>query len=275
MYKKRIGIGIIHNNNTARNKKLFSNVELLKQKLERDYEVQLAYVSFQPTIREHSLFRKIYRDFMYWKINREWLSYRLLKKRNLLLDFLFFLKNIILRTFKQRNNCKASFIETVVTDKHIRAWNVLLEKNDYFIFFEDDAVFFDDSNSRLLSLLNYISKIDKESYVYVDLAGGCSLDDLQVYNLEQKRNNKYIYYNKPVTNTACSYLINKQMMYHFFECCIASPTYRQIGIDWMINKMLIDLDRKSIRNNSICLHANPTIFKHGSASGLFKPWERK
>ena len=39
-----------------------------------------------------------------------------------------------------------SSIETVVTDKHIRAWSAFLETGrDFLIFFEDDAVFNDDS----------------------------------------------------------------------------------------------------------------------------------
>lgn len=274
MHKKKIGLGVIHNNNTIRNKKLFSHIELLKQKLEAEYEIQLVYVSLQPEIATHSFSRTIYRDFKYWQINREWLDYRLLKKRNLFLDFLVFFKNTVKKIFEKNNrHYKTSFIETVVTDKHIRAWEILLEENDYCIFFEDDAVFLDDSYDRFLLLLNYILDIDKD-YLYVDLAGGCNLNDLAIENLEQKKVNDYIFYNKPVTNTACSYLINRKMMLHFHECLVINPTYRQIGIDWMMNKMLIELDKKSNKADTQCIHTNPTIIEHGSVSGVFNPWER-
>lgn len=277
MYKKKIGIGLIHNNNKNRNEVLFPKIDLLKIRLENKYEVQLIDVSLQPKIIEHSLFHAIKRDLKYWILNREWLDYRLLGKRNILFDFLLtYLKNTLKKYSKNiQNHCRASFIETVVTDKHIKAWNILFHyaaKNDYFVFFEDDVVFLNDSIDNFLELLENISDIT-DDFLYVDLAGGCNINDLQILNLEEKKTNHYIHYKKLVTNTACCYLINRKTMDYFNEYLILNPAIREIGIDWMMNKIFIELDKK-IDKNSVCLHTYPSIFEHGSVSGVFKPWER-
>lgn len=271
----KIGIAIIHNNDKERNEKLFPNIEILKKKLEEKFEVQLIDVSWQPTIMEHTILRSIVRDMMYWKINREWINYRLLNNVPFFLDFLVFLK-IICKKITKSNYRRTSFIETIVTDKHIRAWQILFDKNDFFLFFEDDAIFLDDSIERLKNLFDYILDLEQihEKYLYVDLSGGCDINSLRIHNLELKRLNNMIFYKKPVTNTACCYLINKKTILHFYECLIHNPFLRLIGIDWMMNKMLIELDKKGIIYKSICIHTFPPIFKHGSSSGIFKPWER-
>ena len=81
-----LGIGLIHNNNSERNKILIPNLKLLQENLEKDYRVDYTDISYQPTIKPHSLNIAIRRDYMYWKLNRQWSKYRSIHNKNIILD---------------------------------------------------------------------------------------------------------------------------------------------------------------------------------------------
>jgi GR25 family glycosyltransferase involved in LPS biosynthesis len=164
-----------------------------------------------------------------------------------------------------------SFIETVVTDKHIRAWSAFLESDaDFMICFEDDAVFKDDSTQRLNELLDDLARRLPDILIYVDLAGGCERDMLKIDTLETGRDASFRFYRKPVTNTACSYLMSRPLVTIFIEMIVRRPWLRLIGIDWMMNKLFILAANDGIECS--CMHASPTIFKHGSFTGEYKTW---
>lgn len=50
------------------------------------------------------------------------------------------------------------------------------------------------------------------------------------------------------------------------------PWLRIIGVDWMMNTLLMRLGKNGIGCD--CMHADPTFFKHGSATGEYRPWVR-
>ncbi|MCJ7546066.1 MAG: hypothetical protein MUP30_04490, partial [Deltaproteobacteria bacterium] len=159
-----------------------------------------------------------------------------------------------------------SFIETIVTDKHIRAWNTFIETGcDYLVCFEDDAIFMDDSIRRMCNLFDTLSKKGIKNLVYVDLAGGCELADLRISFLETHRGDGFRYYLKPVTNTACAYLLSKPLVSVFLAHLVKRPRLRLIGIDWMMNKLFMLTIKDTVE--CLCMHADPTIFKHGSTTG--------
>ena len=272
-----IGIGLIHNNNFERNEILIPNLKLLQENLKKDYRVDFIDISYQPTIKPHSLNMAIRRDYMYWKLNRQWSKYRLIHNRNIILDSMLQLIKIIEKYLKNSSknnskNRKTSFMETIVTDKHIRSWSILAKKNDYLLIFEDDAVFDETSIEKIRNLISNILLQKLDSYIYVDLAGGFSIDDLQIHQLEADRDNKYIYYNKIVTNTSCAYMLNKNLVLFFLDQLRLKPGLRHMGIDWMVNALCIELENEI--DSAFCLHSYPTILTHGSTLGTFSAWER-
>lgn len=161
----------------------------------------------------------------------------------------------------------------MVTDKHIRAWAAFLDAGgDFLICFEDDAVFKEDSIQRVADLLGTLAHKDPSSLVYVDLAGGCRLEELRIDKLESRRDASFRYYCKPVTNTACAYLLSRPLVAHFHDTLTRRPWLRLIGVDWMMNKLLMLIEKGGIQCH--CMHADPTIFKHGSTTGEYAPWTR-
>jgi hypothetical protein len=273
-----IGIGLISNNNKLRNEVLMPNIAQLKIKLEERYIVNLVNISQQPEVDDgHTLIQAIKRDYVYWKLNRQWNEYKLRNNNNIILDALRLLKTT-LRKYNSttiRKSKQTSFIETIVTDKHIRAWSTLAENNDYILIFEDDVIFQDHSIDQLNNLFEKIllKKEYQDANIYIDLAGGCKKDELKYMKLELKEDSNFIFYKKIVTNTACAYLLNKHLIHFFLKTLILKPELRLIGVDWMMNCLAIAVEKQESRE-IICWHSFPTILLHGSVSGTFSPWER-
>lgn len=118
---------------------------------------------------------------------------------------------------------RSSAIETVVTDKHIRAWAAFLETGaDFLICFEDDAVFRSDSTQRLTDPLNILHPKYQKA-IYVDLVGGCTNDALQTDMLQTSHDAAFRHYRKPVKNTACVYLISRPLVATFYDTPIRRP----------------------------------------------------
>ncbi|MGE5426220.1 MAG: hypothetical protein ACM3PZ_04035 [Bacillota bacterium] len=271
MQTKSILINLIHNNDKARLDYIRPRIKDLAGSLEERLQVNLGEISYQPDIAPVSLRVAIFRDFLYWKINRQWERYRRLKGDFFVWDAVKFgLKMAMKYTFKfesvkkWRRSCA---IEIAVTDKHIRSLQDSLKADvDYLLVFEDDAVFLPDSYVKILTLFNEADKYE-EGPLYVDLAGGCSFPELKISKLEVSTDQEFRYFEKGVTNTACCYLINKKQIRVFNDLLIYNPIFRYVGADWMLNKLFIESEASNIRSK--CLHASPSIFGHGSVAGKY------
>jgi len=264
----RICIGLIHNDK-KRYKYIRPLLGWLKQSLSDRFDIELIEVGEQPEEVGHPISMAVARKFLLWRLNRDWIRYKRMKPRNILLDLLILARRLILTVINRGEECRRSAIDSYVTDKHIRIWGQFLEtKADFLICFEDDVVFKEDSVSRLKLFLKGITDYKGEP-VYLDLAGGCSPDVLKVTSLEYKKDKNRKYYKKPVTNTACCYMISRPAVKIFFYNLLKSPGLRLISIDWLLNKLFI----LSIpQHKYLCYHADPPIFAHGSVSGSYSSW---
>lgn len=269
-------IGLIHNNNESRigyvRPQIFKLVEEINGKVIADkFEI-----SYQSEIVPHGFLIAVMRDFAYQYLGCKWRKYRLLKSLELHNQIIFF-KNLFVKYILNRNGFanrwkRNSAIEMMVTDKHIRAWSQFLDSDaDYLIVFEDDVVFKEDSNLRINQLLDDLSRNHFNTPCYVDLGGGCSLADLMIDRLETSNNDNYRHYQKPVTNTACAYLISRELAIKFNAILTRKPWLRLIGIDWMINSLFMSMGKDV--SMVVCMHADPTIFKHGTTTGEYVSWQ--
>jgi GR25 family glycosyltransferase involved in LPS biosynthesis len=160
-------------------------------------------------------------------------------------------------------NRRLEEVEIRLSDKHIRAWVATLECGaDYVLVLEDDAVFNDGSNERLVEL---ILEIDSDS-LYIDLAGGISDADLRGGAIEADSCvvggatfTRFIY---PLTNTTCAYIVHHKVLESFLIILMRHPLLRLMPADWMIDGifMLMGRGAKSIT----CLHSRPPLLGHGS-----------
>lgn len=270
----KIALGLIHNNNNIKNDYLRSKLIELSKSLEIYGEVRYFEAGFQPEVTNQSKTVEIYRDIVNWALNRKWLRYRMIKPLFLAKDIIFLtyhftIKYIISKVLLVKWR-KSSTIEMMSTDKHIRIWNACNEYNADFVFcFEDDTIFKDDSIERILEFINIACQIKEP--LYVDLAGGLKIVDLKLEKLDVKTlNNIGHTYSRPVTNTTCCYFINSEQLQLFTKNILNKPFLRYLAIDFMINYLFIIQLNQGILAK--CIHADPTIFHHGSFSGYYDSW---
>ena len=275
MRERSVLIALIHNNNVKRNTYIRPLLKKLQAVLSKKFKIKLIEVSYQPTIKPFTRSTLFLHDIIYQKLNRDWLRYRLLKPPFLLRHIASFFKSVLkTKSYVQGSNWLYSRAqEMILTDKHIRVWELFLDmRGDYLICFEDDVMFKDNSIQRVHDLLDFISRNNENKLQYIDLAGGCRSEDLKIDKLESHRDNSFRYYNKPVTNTTCCYLLSKPLADHFVDLLLRRPWLRLIGVDWMINSLFIIIVKCGMHCN--CMHSHPTIFKHGSMTGEYVSMSR-
>ena len=273
--KSSVLIALIHNNNLERNSIIRPNLKKLNNILSNKFIVSKVEISYQPNLIPLNILASLRLDLIYLRLENKWLKYRLIKITTikkyfrLLIDLLALLKKYSLnlndiRTKWQKNRA----IEMYLTDKHIRAWDVFLESDcESLLIFEDDAIFKLDSFGKILHSLSESNNIPKDTLLIADLAGGLPLEDLGIAHLVKEKKDGITIYSKPVTNTACGYLLNRSIVEEFRKLILLYPNYRLLGIDWMINQLLIDIDFR--KKKTFCFHFEPTALNHGSFAGKY------
>ncbi len=270
---KKILISLIHNNDKDRLSYIRPLIKELELELQKKYEVESCEFSYQPKPTPVSTQTALLKDFMYWKLDRDWNTYKKVRNTFIVRSFLSFLKKILLKYLLSKNSSLEKWkircaIEMYITSKHVRAFKYLLENNyDYLICFEDDTIFETDSIKKTFELINDLElKHSKEDLLYVDLAGGCDLSELKYEALKIKTENGLIHYSKPVTNTVCCYLINRAQITNLDFLLMRNPILQYLNTDWFINKIFTLQDNSKLMHVRT-IHTFPPIFKHGSAVG--------
>lgn len=272
-----ICLALIHNNNEFRNSYIKPELDNLAGLMGSYFSVQKIEVSYQSEIQPHGAAFAFLRDLIYRRLGRKWEYYRLLTSQSSLRNMASFARGSFIKYFTARKAMantwrKNSAIEVIVTAKHIRSWGQFLDSGaDFLICFEDDAIFKNDSSCRFINLINNISERYFDMPCYIDLGGGCQFSELKIDLLEENRDESYRYYKKPVTNTACAYLMNRQLVVAFYSILTRRPWLRLIGIDWMMNSLFIHMENDGLK--CFCMHAEPTIVKHGTTTGEYLSWQ--
>jgi len=271
-----LGVGIIHNNNKARNDYLFPVVNELCEKLTLSFLVEKFLISYQVSLEGKVKYLNLYAKIKITIVQLAWNKYlnigffkSLISNTKIILRNLYgFLKHIFNDLRIQRDNA----VERVITGKHIRCWISFLEKDlDFLICFEDDVIFREDSIEKLDKKINLISKDSFNKMVYVDIGGGYSTYDLNISQLQVNGyDDKFIYFSRPVSNTACAYIVNRAIVEKFVYFLSLSPSDALLPIDWLINKYFILLRSESVE--ILCAHAVPSLVIHGSMNGHYENW---
>lgn len=271
-----VAIAVVHNKNSARNGYLFPHLDQLSDALANTCTVTRLEAWAQPEVVPHRKWMALCRDVVSTRLQREWARYCLRNVESSWQAMRTVIKNTRKKLFLGGDQAKRwvhnSHIETIVTDKHIRLWQQFLDTDRrYLLVFEDDAVFKEGSVAGVLSLCARLDNQEPSRSVYVDLAGGCAVDDLAIDKLLAEQDEHFRRYRKPVTNTACVYMINRATVELFVACLIRRPWWRLISVDWLMNQLF------TLRNfqddQALCLHADPAIFQHGSTTGHYVTWQ--
>lgn len=167
--------------------------------------------------------------------------------------------------------------DKAITLSHIFCYREIIEKYDYALILEDDAIFIDnevmpnDSNNYRFKykLDSYISQLP-DDWDMLFIGDGCNLHI--PYNIV-KNSNKNIFKKcleptpwggNGATRCTDSYLISKKCARKIIEYIDSNDNSIDNAIDWWLN----DICRKFSFN---VYWAEPTIVTQGSENGVFKP----
>tara|TARA_B100000212_G_C27307889_1_gene504435 strand:+ start:288 stop:1115 length:828 start_codon:yes stop_codon:yes gene_type:complete len=193
----------------------------------------------------------------------------------LILKSIFKLNKSIIKLFlKNKNhNIKAYrhiMIESFVTKKHIRAWEHFLKsKKEIMVIFEDDVICKNDTEKRLKDLFNKLKAFESKN-IFIDLAGGYKAEDVIPTRKIKKLEDKFFIVEGIYTNTACSYLINRNLIKLLYEEYQKTKLNNSLPIDHLINKLGLKILKKP---NLLSIHFHNPLFTHGSFAGNIKSWQ--
>lgn len=275
MFKHLSAVFCLIHNRTDRTESALEQLKELANDKAEEITATVSQFSFQPDIVPHSKALAWRRKLIYRKLAVKWAKYRGVNvgSQKFRREFSFYRRSLK-SWFKERHLVTSwqtqSAIEVNVTDKHVRGWIAFLEADaDFVVMSEDDAVFDTDTSATFGEVIELVREYAANNTpMYMDLAGGCRLQDLGIDLLKGDIiSNRFRKYKKPVTNTACCYLLSRKLAEIFLAKLIEHPEYRTIGVDWMMNQLFIDIFDDGVVVK--CFHAEPPIIRHGSVTGDF------
>ena len=86
----------------------------------------------------------------------------------------------------------------------------------------------------------------------------------------KKSKDEFILIKGIYTNTACSYLINRNLIKKFYSEYNKSNLNNYFPIDHLINKLGLKINKA---NNIFSIHFHNPLFTHGSFKGNIKSWQ--
>ena len=179
--------------------------------------------------------------------------------------------NIIFKNGNEINNIyKHILIESLVTEKHIKAWKHFLKsKKEIMIVFEDDAICKDDTEERLKDLFTKTKSFNFNN-IFIDLAGGLNLENIIPSRSIKISNDEFLLLKGIYTNTACSYLVSRNLIKLFYSEYQKTKSNKYFPIDHLLNKLGLKI-KKNFAISSI--HFKNPLFTHGSFKGNIKSWQ--
>lgn len=183
-----------------------------------------------------------------------------------ILDSIRELLRSALRRRTEGRRPRGALIEQVLTEKHARAWGMFLDAEaDVLIALEDDAVIPADAAERIATLLSD-ARIDVGQPMYIDLAGGFPLRKIARPTAIQRLDGGLVRTKVPFGNTTCGYALSRPLAAEMLSELTWDPLLRELGPDWLVNELMM---RIHPRVPIDCIHAEPTIFGHGSFLGTY------
>jgi hypothetical protein len=257
-----ISIAVIHNQDPQR----LAHILPASRALADRVGATLFEVYEQPAVKTPSFFFELYRQAVYWKLNRD-----LERSRGIApIPTVRSILSIAIRTPGRMSKRvrRSTAILIILTSKHVRAWESFIAGgDDYLVVLEDDALFQADTADRFCAMLDTLAGRDLSRLLYVDLAGGVSSKALGVSALINGKGDGFIHFTRPVTNTTCGYLISRATAQHFYRIMASRPRFRCLGTDWVINGLMIRALAEGSQFD--CRHSSPPMFQHGSLTGLY------
>lgn len=271
--QSRICLALITHDDAQRNAYVRPRFAALADQLSGGCAVEALEVAWQPEVEPLGRATMLRRAAMYWHLERSWQRYRGLETPALAPDLARLARRGAADGFGAARDarCRIAAIQMLTADKHLRVWDRFVDSGaDALICLENDVVFRADSASRLAAMLAQVLGVSDRP-LYADLAGGFEPEALGIAHLLTDRSSLFRAYRRPVTNTTCAYLLTRPLVRELLGALTIRPWLRVLASDWLLNALFVLIAQRAV--SCECLHADPTIFVHGSFAGTYRSWQ--
>lgn len=274
---KSILITLVHYHNVERTRTARKVIDDLAALIGDQFKVAVSEVAYQPANSPVSNAVARQKALLFRRVVRQWDTYMGYDQPLWWVKLFYYLAHLahhqIFSPKMTKNHRLQITKELSITNKHLMAWNSFLESGkDLLLVFEDDVIL---DPGRLPELKRFFSHLhnmqfDQEKPLYIDVAGGMPQDKLNAYHLKVSSENGMDIYSKPLTNTVCGYIVNAKLAGIFWDILLKNPHLRLLNADWLVNHLFMNMFEQDI--SCTCVHANPSIFIHGSAQDIYSSW---
>jgi hypothetical protein len=159
-----------------------------------------------------------------------------------------------------------------LTRKHNAAWSQFLESDsDFLLVLEDDALLLDGWKSRWVQAQKLLFSVKSPGKLFISLGRGFSFNQLGTIHLSRSLNELegFIEMSKPFANTACAYLINRELAEALVTYSSSWPNRMLLNADFLLNDLMSRQTSSSEQSKLTCLHATNPVFDNASLAGEY------
>ena len=273
----KVTISLIHNFNETRNEVMNQTVTTLLSEVIDEVDFDIARVGWQPQRINLSLSLTLRRaqqnaitGFLFTKYCKKFSTLESIKStiRGGTI-FVYYLMRDFWLYF--RGN-KASGRHHQLTQKHLRAWNQLVDsESEFLMVLEDDAVLLESGEFRIKQMISSLSNTNSNQPLLVQISSGFSFEHLKVdHLLLNEFNSNYVKMTRPFINSTAGYIINRKLAENFLDSVSNNPIVLLNNADFLINRLLMMKYFELKNKNIICFHLSTPIVDNASLSGKYE-----
>lgn len=159
-----------------------------------------------------------------------------------------------------------------LTRKHNAAWSQFLESDrDFLLVLEDDALLLDGWNPRWVQAQKLLFSDKSPGKLFISLGRGFGLNELGTLHLSRSIDEvgDFFEVSKPFANTACAYLINRELAEALCTHSSSWPNRMLLNADFLLNDLMSRQTSASEQDKLTCLHATNPVFDNASLAGKY------
>jgi hypothetical protein len=168
---------------------------------------------------------------------------------------------------------KSSATKTIqLTRKHNAAWSQFLEsESDFLLVLEDDALLLDGWEAKWVHAQRLMYSNKASGKLFISLGKGFGFDQLGTLHLAKliEDVDGFIEMSKPFANTACAYLINRELAEALVTYSSSWPSRMLLNADFFLNDLMSRLANSSNQTEITCLHSTNPVFDNASLAGEY------
>lgn len=183
-----------------------------------------------------------------------------------------FSTSVVESLFFWRTGTSSAAKTVQLTRKHNAAWSQFLESDsDFLLVLEDDALLLDGWKARWVQAQKLLFSFKSPGKLFISLGRGFGFDQLGTLHLSRSIEGVggFVEMSKPFANTACAYLINRELAEALVTYSSSWPNRMLLNADFLLNDLMSRQTSSSEQSKLTCLHATNPVFDNASLAGEY------